>query len=225
MLRHYTRGTCANGTRPADLAYHLSRVSTLFNRFCEAAGQDVYKYIQRYIERVIQLLALEKQARASEVQQPAIVDAPIARAFGPDDAQMPALEIWHGFTIDLVPDPKIGRGELLRIQAECDYVQSVVWHLSGQRADVTLVNSKRKLVVAPLKPVNNNEALQDEELSLGDLVLLAGRYLIVAKMRREDWSEHCIMTNWLEIKESITTELRSRRNYDGRDEHTEVFFV
>lgn len=205
------------------MSHSLTRVSTLFKRMCDAAGRNAYVYYQRHIDRVNQLLASERQARQMEVQQPTISDAPIARAFGPDDVELSSLKIWHEYGVDLVPNPRGGR-DLLSIQAESDYVLSVVWRLPGQQADVTLTSSKKKLVVAPLKPVD--EAVQDEEVRVGDLVLLAGRYLIVAEMRGNDWGQHCIMTNWLEIQESASTEVRRRRrNYEERAEHPVVYFV
>lgn len=191
-----------------DMSHSLTRVSKLFGRMCDAAGRNAYAYYQRHIDQVNRLLASEKQARRIEVQQPRISDAPIARAFGPDVVELASLKVWHEYWVHLVPDSQTGCGELLGIRAESDVVQSVVWRLPGQQADVTLMRSQKKLVVAPLKPVG--DAQQEEEVRVQDVVLLVGRYLIVATARNNDWAQHCVMTNWLEIQESSSTETRRR---------------
>lgn len=201
----------------------VSKLYKLFKIILEKSGRLVATHYDRHIVTVNQLLASERQAREFEMKQPVLSDAPIARSFGPDDTGLTSLKIWHEYEVDLVTDPRDGR-ERLKIEAESDTVQTVVWRLPGQQADITLSQSKRKLVIAPLKPVE--EAVQNEEVRVGDVVLLAGRYLIVVEVKDNDRSQGCIMHNWLGIQESAGMETKRRgRNYERRDGYDPVYFV
>jgi hypothetical protein len=94
----------------------------------------------------------------------------------------------------------IGIGRL-HVTAQRDTVRSVKWMADDTQAEVTLDTIPIKLVVATLRP--SLLIPRDDELVVGDLVVLVGHYLIVTPFNPETSVEHRSgifeMTNWLEI--------------------------
>lgn len=112
-----------------------NRVKTLFNYICESAGQRNLMYYERNIQKINQLLQSDRSVREIERQRPAISDAVIAQTLSVDDLAVAALKIWHEYRVSV--DESSGR-ELLHIEAEQDFVVSVVWRKPGQQAEVKL---------------------------------------------------------------------------------------
>ena len=202
---------------------YYNQVKSSFERICEKTGSHSHTYYHTHIEQVKRFLHIDREARRFENSQPLLSDAPIARAFGPDDADTSSAKIWYDYTVSVQPDPHYPR-ELLHIRAKVDYVLSVTWRKPGEQAEVVLVDTPTRFFVAPLKPVS--EAQQEDEICVQDLVLLVGRYLVIATLQQNDFNNPCVMTNWLEIQEAHTEEGRRRgRNFAAKSEHPVMRFV
>lgn len=205
------------------MGVYNNQVKKSFERICDAAGPHSQTYYHTHIEQVKRLLDVDRNARQSENKQPLLSDAPIARAFGPDDADTASTKIWYDYTVSVEPDPHYPR-ELLHIRAKADYVLSVTWRKPGEQAEVVLADTPTRFFVAPLKPVS--EAQQEDEICVQDLVLLVGRYLVIATPQHNDFNYPCVMANWLEIQEAHTEEGRRRgRNFASKADHPIMRFV
>lgn len=206
------------------MSYSYTRVKTLFGHLCEAAGRSIVLY-EQHIAQVNQWLAADRRASQGEKNQPFISDAPISQALGNEDADIPLSKVWYDYRVRLVSDPQSGH-DILHIQAKSDYIASVNWRRSGQQAEITLASpeSSVRMFVAPLKPVS--EAQQDDEIRVGDLALLVGRYIVIATPQANDFSYPCIMTNWLEIQDAYAEEVQRRgKNFEVKEQHPEIRFI
>ena len=122
-----------------------------------------------------------------------------------------------------MPDPHCPR-ELLNVRAKADYVLSVVWKKPGEQAEIKLADTATAFLVAPLKPVS--ETQQDDEIVEHDLVLLMGKYMVVATLQHNDFKYPCVMTNWLEIQEAQEQVGKRRgRNLAVKQDHPVITFV
>ena len=86
-------------------------------------------------------------------------------------------------------------------------------------ADIPSFNSSAEtpgsFFIAPLKPVRESE--QDDEIAVRDLVLLVGKYLVIATPIEEgDYNQPFSMTNWLEIQDAQVEEVTRRRGRNAR---------
>jgi hypothetical protein len=74
--------------------------------------------------------------------------------------------------------------------------------------------------VSPLKPVS--EDLCDDEIRERDLVVLVGKFMIVASPQQtgqgEDFTMPCSMTNWLEVTDTQQEQSTRRRGANARIE-------
>lgn len=187
----------------------FTRATTLFGRICNAVGQRNLVYYEQYIGQINSYLVNDRKAKHSEIAQAVISDAPIAQTLGHDDADIPSAKIWYKYNVSLAQDPHSG-SDLLQIQADVKFVASVNWRRAGQQADITLADMSTTFFVAPLKPVT--EAQQDEEVCVGDLALLVGRYIVIASPQDpNDYRYPYIMTNWLEIQDASSEDSSRRR--------------
>ena len=174
-----------------------NKAKNVFSRIYEAARPNGLNYYQGHVEQVKRLLDNDRKTRQYEMQQPLLSDAPIARAFGPDDdVDNSTNRVWYDYTVSIERTPQSLR-ELLHIRAKTDFVTSVTWRSPGIQAEITLADTPARLFVAPLKPVP--ESQQDEEIRIQDFVLLVGKFLIVAEIQHNDFNYPCVMTNWLEM--------------------------
>lgn len=81
--------------------------------------------------------------------------------------------------------------ELLHVWAKCDLVKSIVWKVPGKQAEVQLAQVPTTFLISLLKPVT--EAEQEEEIRIGDLALLMGKYMVLAAPDANDAQMPCIM--------------------------------
>ena len=207
----------------AQVSVYNNQVKSSFDRILEKTGAQSHTYYHTHIEQVKRYLRIDREARRFENNQKLLSDAPIARAFGPDDADMSLARIWYDYTVSVEPHSHYPR-DLLHIRAKADYVLSVTWRKPGEQAEVVLADTPTRFFVAPLKPVS--EAQQEDEICVQDLVLLVGRYLVIATPQHNDFNYPCVMTNWLEIQEAHTEEVRRRgRNFASKAEHPTIRFV
>ena len=85
-------------------------------------------------------------------------------------------------------------------------------HWSSDLINVTLVNDQLKYIVRPLKDIPDVEMTdqrREDEIRVGDLVILAGRFMIVVEDER-DGHPSVFMTNYLKIVD-VSQENQSRR--------------
>lgn len=206
-----------------DMTVAHNRARNVFQRIYDAARPNGQSYYQGYVDQVRRLLENDRNARQREMQQPLLSDAPIARAFGPDDVDNSAARIWYDYNVNIERGPQNPQ-ELLHIRAKADWVTTVTWRKPGEQAEITLADTPTRFFVAPLKPVS--EAQQEDEIRPQDFVLLVGRYIIVAEPQHNDFQYPCIMTNWLEIQEAHAEEGRRRgRNFARKADHPVIRFV
>lgn len=150
--------------------------------------------------------------RQLEKDQPYVSDAAIAQALGENDSAIPSPKVWFEYWVKVIREPQTGH-DLLQIQAKAEVVATINWTHPGVKAEITLTNNSTRLIVAPLKPDPDTDAYQDE-LRVGDLVLLVGRYIVVATPQAGDFNYPCIMENWLEIQDSYSETVGRRgRNF------------
>jgi len=150
---------------------------------------------------------------AEEKKRPTLSDSPIARAFHTADNPLSrSTSIWYSYWVEIRHHQRAGR-ELLHIGAKCDLVSSIVWRHPGQQAEIRLAQVETIFFVSPLTSVREDQ--QHEEVRVGDMVLLAGRYIIVVAPDARDASMPCIMQNWMEIQEALSSQ-HSRRGQNMR---------
>lgn len=207
-----------------NMAAENNRVRALFNHICESGGPNSYNHFRSEIEKVKGHLDADRYTLKTENQQPLLPNSPIVRAYGgPEDTVQSSMEIWYDYHISVEEDQHSGR-DMLNIRAKADHVVSVDWRNPGEQAEVKLAATPTRFFVAPLKPCS--EAQQDDEICVGDLVLLVGRYLIVATPQENDYGRPFIMTNYLEIQDAQSVETRRRgRNFQARDEYPVTRFI
>ena len=194
------------------------RVKDRYARLRGLARKEQYLTLENHIT---DLLMAERQSRASELREPQVADAPIARALDSVPGWQ-STRIWYGYQVDLVTDQGLER-DLLQLRAKADFVVRVQWRGLGQ-ADIYLTDTPTKFSVAPLRSVPGNQ--QDDEIQVGDLALLVGKYMIVAHPPRVGDDSPCIMVNWLEIQETLTEETsrRGRRSQTVEELPVTKFF-
>ncbi|KAK5125215.1 hypothetical protein LTR85_000891 [Meristemomyces frigidus] len=207
------------------MTYHYSRLYNLFNHLCESAGRSTALY-EQYIGHINRYLSIDREECQREKARSHLSGSPVARAFNPEDPELSTSKVWHGYSVELRRHPRVGQ-ELLHIWAKCDLVQSVNWRIPGTQAAIVLAQIPTMFVVAPLKPVTQEQ--QGEEVRVGDLVLLVGTYMIIAAPHEHDFSLPCVMMNWLEIQDAVPTEngraTRRGRNMRGPDEVPVTAFI
>lgn len=206
------------------MTYHYSRLMNLFNYLCETAGRSVELY-QQYIGHINRYLGLDREECQREKARGSLSSSPIARAFNPEEPEFSTPTIWYSYWVALTPHPQMG--ELLHVRAKCDFVQSVDWTRPGIQAEIVLAQVPTKFTVALLKPVTPEQT--DEEVRERDLVLLVGKYMIVAAPHQQDFNLPKVMMNWLEIQDAIPTQngvaSRRGRNLRGPEELPWTAFV
>ncbi|KAK1077307.1 hypothetical protein LTR33_008197 [Friedmanniomyces endolithicus] len=200
----------------AEALRHMSdqytRAMTLFGHLCESARRSVSFY-DRYIGDVHRFFGRDRQVHAEEKKRPTLSDSPIARAFHTADNPLSkSTSIWYSYWVEIRHHQRAGR-ELLHIGAKCDLVSSIVWRHPGQQAEIRLAQVETIFFVSPLSSVREDQ--QHEEVRVGDMVLLAGRYIIVVAPDARDASMPCIMQNWMEIQEALSSQ-HSRRGQNMR---------
>ncbi|KAK0338071.1 hypothetical protein LTR02_002084 [Friedmanniomyces endolithicus] len=200
----------------AEALRHMSdqytRAMTLFGHLCESARRSVSFY-ERYIGDVHRFFGRDRQVHAEEKKRPTLSDSPIARAFHTADNPLSrSTSIWYSYWVEIRHHQRAGR-ELLHIGAKCDLVSSIVWRHPGQQAEIRLAQVETIFFVSPLTSVREDQ--QHEEVRVGDMVLLAGRYIIVVAPDARDASMPCIMQNWMEIQEALSSQ-HSRRGQNMR---------
>ncbi|EME77721.1 uncharacterized protein MYCFIDRAFT_179218 [Pseudocercospora fijiensis CIRAD86] len=164
-----------------------------------------------YASQVQECLAREDEILRREETTRAAPDTPIARSVHPgDDISVVRSKIWFEYKSQYRPD----RDQLF-VWAQSDTITGVKWLRGGSQAEIMLRGIPTKFIVAALRP----ELMipQEDEVVQGDMVLLAGKYMIVTSLASGPASyegprqlPHYEMTNWLEIQ-SIDEQAQSRR--------------
>ena len=139
-----------------------------------------------------------------------MTDEPIAKVLYPGGVAAKGPEVWNEYRAAFID-------EYLHVEAKQSIVKSFNW-ISDEIVEVFLEQHKVKYWVTPLKPVE--ESLRDDEIQEGDIVVLAGRYMIIAAPPEDgDHDYGLIMTNWLKITGS-EDQSRSNRGANRRQKDT-----
>ena len=109
-----------------DMTVAHNKAKNVFSHIYEAARRSGASHYQRHVEQVKRILENDRSIRQSEMQQPLLSDAPIVRAFGPDDVDRSTDRIWYDYNVSIEREPHSPR-ELLHIRAKTDFVTSVIW--------------------------------------------------------------------------------------------------
>lgn len=193
------------------MSHWFTTVMTLFQHLLAKIGPAIGYYAE-YKTQITRLLEADRAAYQFEQTQHMIADSPIAQAFSPNDGDAHSRHIWYPYWVEIKQDPMSGC-VLLHVKSKADLVCWVKWLSPGKQAEIGLAQIPTNFFVAPLKPVHESE--QHEEVKVGDLALLVGRYLIITDPSETHNTYPMIMMNWLEIKDATSHDNvvgRRRRN-------------
>ncbi|KAF7198174.1 hypothetical protein HII31_00530 [Pseudocercospora fuligena] len=189
----------------------IDRINIVVEKFLRGRNYRLDERELSYATQVQAYLSKEAAIIRGEESTRAAPDTPIARSVHPgDDISVVRSRIWFVYNSQYRPD----RDQLF-IWAQSDTISNVKWLRGGSQAEIILRNTPTKFIVAVLRP----ELMipQEDEVAQGDMVLLAGRYMIVTSpasdpgnYRDPNQKPLYEMTNWLEIQ-SVDEQAQSRR--------------
>ena len=154
--------------------------------------------LKHTLEEVNNSIAYANGFRDSLNSAPDVSDEPIAKCLYPIGSDQSDGVIWHDYKAHYKQD------EGLHMEAKRSTISDFTW-LSDDIVEISIFNDRSKLIVSPLHPVD--EVDRDEELQLGDFVMLAGQFVIIAEpaphVQQVDKNyapvAAFIMTNYLKI--------------------------
>lgn len=106
-----------------------------------------------------------------------ISDEPIAKVLYPGGIDPTSVHVWNDYKAWYTEGDR-----RLHLDAVRSVIRTVVW-LSDSSIEVTLEGRPVKYFLSPLVPVE--EAVRDDEVTVGDIALLCGQYLVVAEIVAE----------------------------------------
>lgn len=186
--------------------YYMSGLETLQFH----GGNDEARLIKEDLDKIALALNTASRVRASINATEKLSDDPIAKVDFPGGLGPTDVSTWSDYKAWI-------HQTQLHVEAKHATVRTLAWRTT-ELADVCLDRSPLKYTVQPLKPVN--ELGRDDEIQVGDKILLVGHYMVVKV--EEDMPQGGVgwsMTNWLRIV-SVEEGLTSRRGRN-RQQHLE----
>lgn len=169
-----------------------------------------------HYRQVLNLISKHEAVIQHQRATPATADNPIQRSVHHNDDTFGVRPgLWYEYYSRYERDH-------LFINAQRDFVKSVTWISNGTQAEIELARIPTKFIVAPLKPeMHPTQESRDEEVQQADLVLLLGRYLLVAAVAEvppnevSNGEQMYEAMNWLEIQ-SVDEKATKRRDRGRR---------
>lgn len=175
-------------------------------RITEISNESTNKASLRFEVREINNLILHaERARKGLGESDLLSDEPIVKVLtgGLGETGAP---VWFDYEAWYRPSDRH-----MHFEAKRSHVNQVRW-LSEVNIEVTLVGHSSKYYVTPLQPVL--ESQQEDEISSGDIAILAGKYMILADADDGDEGEGSplFMSNYLRITsvEEVSIQRRGR---------------
>jgi hypothetical protein len=175
------------------VAYMENRTSImdprLFNRSSEL------RHHLNEVKNLINMAESNKQRVGDEIE---ITDEPIAKVVYPGTSDVRDGNTWNEYNAWFT-----NTDGLFHIEAKQSIVTRVSW-VTDSLIEVTLEHIPSKFMVTPLQ--NVEEGARNDEVQRGDVVILAGHYLIVAVPDQEGNGRGpgtgggLIMTNFLKVQ-------------------------
>ncbi|KAF2454366.1 hypothetical protein BDY21DRAFT_366433 [Lineolata rhizophorae] len=194
--------------------YYESRLQDQSNtNIAQQVGLD-FESLRRLEEQFSYAHALIQQAedvRHGVEEDPISLSEPIAKVIQPSGGDSLNAAVWYPYRAWSTSM----HGGSLAMEAQRSTITNVVWRREDI-VEVSLEGSSGKYFVNPLEPVDN--ARREDEVREGDIVVLAGKYLIVAEPSEDELSDSLIMTNYLRITgiEELVQSARGRNRAGGR---------
>ncbi|KAL9620649.1 MAG: hypothetical protein Q9160_004785 [Pyrenula sp. 1 TL-2023] len=136
------------------------------------------RHLRLALDEIRDLMALADGIRENLRDTVEIADEPVAKVLYPQGPDLRDPDVWIEYDIWYTVSDK-----MCHVEAKRAVVSGVNW-LSNEVVDVRLRGDETHFYATPLKTVN--EVSREEEVEIGDVVLLAGQVLIVAE-KVDDW--------------------------------------
>ena len=160
--------------------------------------------LRRKIEEAKGQLAAAEQSRSKIGNYPDLSEEPIVRCLYPEGSDVGQPEIWNEYSA-WCPESN----GLLHIKGKTAVVNSIRW-LKDDLIELSLSSHEGRVFVTPLRYVEEDD--RQDEVQQGDIVVLAGRFVIIAEdgSRGGESNSELFMTNYLKIM-GMEEQKRTRR--------------
>ena len=182
-----------------------TRSTTIDNK---AAPRDK-KALKHALEEANNQIALANQSRVGLNAVDDISEEPISQCLYPERDVGKEPAVWNEYRASC----EESHG-LLHIEGKVSSVNDVNW-LNEDIIELSLNQQSAKVYATPLKPVE--EAYRHDEVQIGDIAILVGKYIIIAVTEgfSSDPGAGYLMNNYLRVT-AVEEQLRSRRGANRR---------
>jgi hypothetical protein len=173
-------------------------------------NEESLQYLTRELAIVTQRIQNAEGMRQHIKDDQTSSDEPIAAIILPAGSKSLASTTWYDYRAWTTA------GSHLHFDARMATVRNVVW-LSDAIVELGLQGHSAKYFASPLNGVA--EGLKEDQVEIGDIAVLAGRYIILAVPNDDDSSNGLILTNFLKITsvEEPVQRLRNRNRQPARE--------
>jgi hypothetical protein len=173
-------------------------------------NEESQQYLSRELGIVSQRIQNAEGMRQHIKDDQTSSDEPIAAIILPAGSKSLASTTWYDYRAWTTA------GSHLHFDARMATVTNVVW-LSDAIVELGLQGHSAKYFASPLNGVT--EGLREDQVEIGDVAVLAGRYIILAVPNDDDTSNGLILTNFLKITsvEEPVQRLRNRNRQPARE--------
>jgi hypothetical protein len=177
--------------------------------------QDVNDMRHR-LQKVESLISLSEKVRRHVWNESVICNDPIVKVLRREGNDPVLAPVWQEYSAKLLPEWSFPPQEYdvsayhsLEITAQRSTIQTLSW-VSPDIAEVTLSEHNTTYFVSPLSQVD--EKYRNDQIQVGDIVVLIGYYLVVAEQVQERIQEDMLyMANWLRITSVVEGAVQTLR--------------